>query len=52
MPFHLLTDTDKEAQIDFSKIIKHLSMQEKFFSRQGLRIYEFSIGTGWRMVLH
>ena len=50
MQFYLLTDTDKRPKLTF--LIKHLSMQEKFLSRQGLRIYEFSIGTGWRMVLH
>ena len=50
MQFYLLTDTDKRPKLTF--LIKHLSMQEKFFSRQGLRIYEFSIGAGWQMVLH
>ena len=50
MQFYLLTDTDKRPKLTF--LIKHLSMQEKFLSRQGLRTYEFSIGIGWRMVLH
>ena len=50
MQFYLLTDTDKRPKLTF--LIEQLSMQEKFFSRQGLRICEFTIGAGWRMVLH